>query len=124
MAKSIATLDGVPLSGVGAIAWTFQTGFAPFTAVWNVHNTQWERQLKSKIGQPLTLRIRDQRGTETRVQDVYILHVVPSDGPKRTAFLVADRRWKWTYSLVSRDYNIPRKDRRPRRVWRSPDTGA
>ena len=109
MAKAQVTLNKIPLAGVGVIAWRFQTGTQPYTAVFTVHNKDWKRSLRGVIGKPLDLKITDSRGVTVTIKDVYILHEVASDGPWRTSFLVADRRWKWAYPLITRDYNIPKK---------------
>ena len=101
-------LDGTPLCGVGAIAWQFTSGTEPFTTVFQVPNDQWG-ELKDKMGQPLTLHIIDARGIQITISSVFILHVVESDSPNRTSFLVADRRWMWAYSFISRDYNVTKK---------------
>ena len=107
--KATVTLGGEPLAGLGTIAWKFVTGVQPYTTVFSVHTSAWEKDLKNKMGKPLTLSVTDSRGVTTKVQDLFILHIVPSGRPKITSFLVADRRWKWAYKLVARDYNVPKK---------------
>jgi len=108
MAKASATLDGVPLAGTGPVVWRLQTGVVPFTAVYTVHRSNWDR-LKEKRGQLLTLQIVDGRGSRTKVEGVTILHEVPSDSPHRRSFMVADRRWTWGNVLVCRDYNATKR---------------
>ena len=106
--KAKVTLGGVALAATGGIAWRFVSGVQPYTAVFTVHTSGWER-LKSQMGQPLQLVISDSRGVETTIEQVYILHIAPSDSPHRVSFVVADKRWKWGYKLVVRDFNMPRK---------------
>jgi hypothetical protein len=107
--KAKVTLDGVPLAGTQTIAWKFVGGTAPYTTTFSVHKSAWEGKLKTRTGQPLTLEITDSRGIETKIEKVYILHEAPSDSPHRVTFVVADKRWLWSYKLVCRDYNLPRK---------------
>lgn len=107
--KARITLADAPLAANSPIAWRFSTGVSPSQAVFFTHKSIWDSKLKSQIGEPLTLKIKDARGVETVIREVYILHVLPSDGPYRVAFVVADRRWKWAYKLIVRDYNIPKR---------------
>lgn len=104
----IAKLGGVELAATSGIAWRFISGVAPYTTVLSVHKTRWDR-LKGKLGKPLTLEITDSRDVKTTIEQVYILHLTPSDSPHRVSFLVADKRWLWPYKLVVRDFNMPRK---------------
>lgn len=106
--KSRVRLGGFPLAATSAIAWRLQPGPRPYSTVVSVNRRQWPA-LKEKIGEPLDLQFRDQRGVEVVFRQVYILHVVPSAGPNLVSFVIADRRWKWSYKLVARDYNVPRK---------------
>lgn len=108
MSKALVTLDGVPLAATQGVAWRFTSGVVPYSTTLAVHQTAWER-LRPRMGMPLVLEITDHRGVTLRIEQVYILHVAPSDSPHRVSFVVADRRWKWQYDLVVRDYNIPRK---------------
>jgi hypothetical protein len=106
--KATITLGGVALAANTGVAWRFVGGVAPYSTAFSVHKSGWDR-LKSQIGQPLTLKITDSRGVATSIEKVYILHQAPSDSPRRVAFVVADKRWQWSYKLVARDYNMPRK---------------
>lgn len=106
--KSSVRLGGFPLAATSPIAWRLQPGPRPYSTVVSVNRRQWPA-LKEKMGQPLDLQFRDQRGAEVVFQQVYILHVVPSAGPNLVSFVIADRRWKWSYKLVARDYNVPKK---------------
>lgn len=106
--KSTATLDGVPLAGSSAIVWRLQTGTQPYYTICSVHRSQWDR-LEQKMGRDVALEITDARGVTITFRDVAILHVVPSAGPNLVSFVVSDKRWRWAYKLVCRDYNVPRK---------------
>jgi len=88
--------------------WKLVTGTQPYSTVFQVHRKSWGK-LQQQIGEPLTLEIVDAENRIQKVQGVYILHEIPSDSPNRVSFVVADRRWMWAYTFVSRDYNIPKK---------------
>jgi len=107
--KAEVTLAGVPLAANQAIAWQLVSGTTPYTTTFSVHRSQWDSNLSGRRGHPSLLKIVDARGKETRIEQVYILHEVPSDSPNRASFVVADRRWRWQYKLIVRDYNMPRK---------------
>ena len=108
MAKATVTLGGFPLAANSGVVWRFTTGVQPYQTVFSTHSSVWAK-LQKKMGEPLTLDITDARGTKTSIQQVTILHVAPNDSPNRVSFVVSDRRWKWPYKLVARDYNIPRR---------------
>lgn len=106
--KPIVRLAGVSLAANSPIAWRFQTGTQPYVTTMSVHESHWPR-LQGQMGQDLTLEIKDSAGTITTIRNVSILHPVSSTAPHLRSFLVADRRWRWPYKLVARDYNIPKK---------------
>lgn len=122
--KTTVRLGGVPLAGNSSVVWKFQTGTQPYVATFSVHNKQWATRLKNKILQPLDLVVVDSRGKTTKIKDLYILHEVASDSPHRTSFLVADRRWKWHYTLIARDYNTTKKSGDRTATNRIPDKAA
>lgn len=107
--KATVTLNKIPLAATSSIVWRFITGVSPYTTTFTVHRDVWFRQLNASLGHPLTLEIRDSRGVVTRIKRVFILHTVPSDSPNRVSFVVADKRWLWSYTLVARDFNMVRK---------------
>ena len=107
--KPSVTIAGVPLSANGAIAWKFQTGVQPYTAVFSCYKHDWDTRLKQKVGEDVDLIVSNGSGSTQTVRELTILHTVASDSPNRVSFLVADRRWKWSYKMIVRDYNIPRK---------------
>lgn len=109
MVKAAVTLGGVALAGVSPVVWMFQTGTEPYTTVFSVHKTTWDKKLKHKVGSPLDLSVVDSRNARITIKEVYILHEAPSDSPYRVAFVVADKRWKWPYTLIARDYNMTRR---------------
>lgn len=108
MAKTRVTLDGVPLAGTSPLAWRITAGTAPYTTTITVHRSDAEK-LSDKRGKPLDLVVTDVRGERITIKHVYVLHEVSSDSNARASFVIADRRWKWPYRLVARDYNVPRK---------------
>lgn len=106
--KAVAKLGGVSLAATTATVWRFQTGTNPYSTIFEVAKSDWGT-LKSKIGNPLDLVIKDSRGAETTIKEVYILHESPTSSVNRVSFVVADRRWKWAYKLIARDYNVTKK---------------
>lgn len=74
----------------------------------SVHKSKWEN-LKGTMGMEATLEITDARGNSLKVKHLTLLHEAPSSAPNIRSFVVADRRWKWQYTLISRDYNVPKK---------------
>ena len=106
--KAIVKLGGVPLAGTSPIVWRFTTGTQPYSTAVQVHKQAWER-LKGQIGKPLKLEVTDTRGVQVSIEQVYILHTAPSDSRHRVTMVIADKRWKWTYKLVARDYNMTRR---------------
>ena len=68
--KAKVTLGGVALAATGGIAWRFVSGVQPYTAVFTVHTSGWDRA-KSQMGQPLLLVISDGRGVETSIELMY-----------------------------------------------------
>jgi len=77
-------------------------------ATLSIHKTKWEN-LKGAMGQEATLQITDARGSTIKIKNLTLLHEAPSSRPNVRNFVVADRRWKWSYLLISRDYNVPKK---------------
>lgn len=106
--KAVVRLGGVPLAGTSAIVWKFTAGTQPYTTTVQVHKSGWEK-LRNQVGQPLRLQMIDSRGAELAVDFVYILHTAPSDSRHRVTLVIADKRWRWTYKLIARDYNTTRK---------------
>lgn len=106
--KAVVKLGNVALAATTGIAWRFVGGTAPYSTVFEVHHSKWNR-LKDQIGEPLQLKITDSRDNTITIEQVYILHEVQSSTPSQRAFMVADKRWKWGYKLMTRDYNMPRK---------------
>lgn len=108
MTKSLVTLGGVALAANRGFAWRIQPGVAPYQATVQVHKSMWQK-LEQKIGEPLQLIIKNSSGDTEKFEDVYILHKAPSDSLYRVTFVISDKRWKWGYQLIVRDYNIQRK---------------
>lgn len=106
--KAKVTLGNIELAGVNGVAWRFTTGVTPYQTVMSVHRDKWNI-LRGQKGQPLNLRITDSRGKTTSINGVYILHEAPSSKPTLVSFVVSDKRWRWRYKLITRDYNMVRK---------------
>ncbi len=107
--KPEVTLGGIPLAATSGITWKLTAGVNPYQTTMCVHRKVWDSRLSKLVGKPLELRIKDGRGTETVIKELYVLHEAPSDSPHRAYFIVSDKRWKWGYKLVVRDYNMARK---------------
>lgn len=107
--KATLKLAGVELAGNEGFTWRFVTGTQPYRTTALVHKTIFDRSLKSKIGEPLTLEIVPFNGKKVSVKDVYIIEEMPSDSKNRVRIMLADMRWRWERMFVSRDYNIPKK---------------
>ena len=105
--KTTVTLGGFALGGVSSIAWRLTTGTKPYTTTFSVPSRTW-RSMSQQMGKPLDLVIHD-RSRSVKIKGVYILHTIASDSPNRTSFIVADKRWKWPYKLIARDYNSAKR---------------
>lgn len=75
----------------------------------SVHKSDWDREIKHQIGRDNDLVIVDARGVELTIKKVAVMHEVASSAPNLRSFVLADRRWRWQYTLISRDYNVPKK---------------
>jgi len=109
LSKPTITYAGVVLAATATSAWRFTTGPRPYMATFSVYHRDWFGKLAPKLGQEADLVITDARGVKLTISNITLLHLVPSSGPKRRSFVLADRRWKWQYPLISRDYNVPKK---------------
>lgn len=109
LSKPSVTFAGVALAASGTLSWRFTTGTRPHIATLTVHRSSWDNKLKAKVGREGTLLITDARGATISIERLTLLHEVPSSAPNLRSFIVADRRWRWQYTLISRDYNVPKK---------------
>lgn len=107
--KAVAKIAGVELAANSALQWQLRTGTAPYVGEFACHADDWQHKLRQKTGDFVDLSITDARGVTSTFRNVTILHRVASDSPNRVRFLVADRRWRWSYKLITRDYNHARK---------------
>tara|TARA_R100000458_G_scaffold59708_2_gene71309 strand:+ start:3914 stop:6163 length:2250 start_codon:yes stop_codon:yes gene_type:complete len=107
--KPLVSFMGVGLAASSSVSWRFTTGTRPHIATFSAHRSDWENTFKNRIGQEGDLKIIDARGNDLTIKNLTILHEVPSSGPNIRSFVIADRRWRWQYSLISRDYNVPKK---------------
>ena len=107
--KTTVKLDGVPVSANAQAGWRFQTGVQPYVGYFTVHKSQWDN-LKGKVGNfAVKLVVVDARNVTTTIEELFIVERVASDSPNRVTFKVVDRRYWWSYKLVVRDYNTPKK---------------
>lgn len=108
MSKASVTLGGVAIAANTGFAWRLMPGTAPYQTTVQFHKDDWAR-LKSQMGKPLELKIKNADGDVESFKDVYILHEIATDSLFRTTVMVSDKRWKWGYKLICKDYNIQRK---------------
>ena len=107
--KPSVTYAGVDLAASSTVSWRFTTGTRPHMGTFSVHKSVWDSNLKHRIGLDGDLVIVDARGVNLTIKKVAILHEVASPAPNLRSFVLADRRWRWQYTLISRDYNVPKK---------------
>lgn len=107
--KPRVAFAGVELAASSPINWRFTTGTRPYVATFSVHRKDWDSRLKDRIGQEGNLTILDSRSKSLTISKLTLLHEVPSVAPQLRSFILADRRWRWQYPLISRDYNVPKK---------------
>lgn len=107
MNKTKVTLGGVPISANGSVVWKLVSGIQPYQTAFSCHEAHWE-SIRSNMGVPLTMRVQTTRST-LEIKSVFVLYELPSDSPNRRSFLVSDRRWRWEYRLVTKDYNMVRR---------------
>lgn len=108
MSKASVTLGGVAIAANTGFAWRLMPGVAPYQTTVQFHKQDWAR-LRENMGKPLELKIRNADGDVETFKDVYILHEIATDSLYRTTVMVSDKRWKWGYKLICKDYNIQRK---------------
>ena len=105
--RPVGTLGGFPAKADVAEGWTFTEGSSPSTCVMSLRPQDAEKLLANNEV-PVTLYLK----LDTRVQQVnnlYVLHQLPSSNPKRAHVLVADHRWMWANRNIERDYNVRRE---------------
>lgn len=100
------TLGGLHVDAFRTIEWHMTTGVLPYQTVLEVAASEGAFFL-SKIGEPLHLTIEDLKPLE--VDYVFVLGEVPASTPFTRAFLISDRRWRWSRKHMKRSYNIRRR---------------
>lgn len=105
--KSVILLANIPVSANGVVAWRLVSGVAPYQATFSCHKSDWPK-LQEQKGRPITMEVRNSRQS-MQIKSLFITHEVASDSPNRRSFVVADRRWRWEYRLVTKDYNMVRR---------------
>lgn len=106
--KSRITFAGQPVAGNSTFVWNVVAGPAPYVTTLTFHQSDADN-VRRKLGEALPITIEDGRGRISTIEKVTALFETASDSPNRVTFVVADRRWKWPYKLVARDFNVPRK---------------
>ncbi len=107
VAKSSVRIGDVPIAANTGGVWKFTTGVTPYQTVFQFHVSQKER-IDAMLGRFVAMDIQNTRNLVS-IRDVTILYEVPTDSIHRVAYVVADKRWKWKYKLIARDYNMTRK---------------
>lgn len=108
MSTSIARLGGIGISNASAVRWTEVRGTQPAQAVLVFHEKEWSK-VERLMGTDTYLELGRFNGQTTRIERLTVLREVPAGKPFLRAVLVADRRWKWPYVLVAKDYNVVRR---------------
>lgn len=103
-----ATLGGVPVLATEPVAWAVVSGVQPYMTRYSVHKSRWE-DVKSQIGTETTLEITRAGRDLLTVEKVTPLYEVQQSDPHRRGIVVADRRWRWAYPVLVRDFNMVRK---------------
>ena len=108
MSTSIARLGGVGISNATSVRWTMVHGTQPAQSVLVFHEKEWGK-VENLMGSETDLEIGRSNGQVVRIERLTVLREVPAGKPFLRAVLVADRRWRWPYALVAKDYNIVRR---------------
>lgn len=107
MGANKGDFGGVPLAM--AAQWESSPGPAPSMRILTFHKSVWSR-VEALLGTYQTLTIqRGVGGAKIQVKRLTGLREMPSPRPWWRCLLVADRRWKWAYRIVVRDYNVTRR---------------
>jgi hypothetical protein len=108
--KTEAKIGGVTLSANESVVWRLTTGVQPYTTALSCSAEDWEQTLKGQMGQDLTLTLKSGNNGQTyTIGNVTILHELGRASRHRAVFVVADRRWKWRYTIFRRDFNMIKK---------------
>ena len=107
--KAEAKLGGVTLAANDPVVWRLTTGVQPYTTAFTCSRDDWDQTLKGKMGEELTLTLKSGSGESYSIQKVTILHELGRSSRHRAVFVVADRRWKWRYTILRRDFNMIKK---------------
>lgn len=109
MGKPSVRIAGVALDASAGFSWQLVEGVQPYTTTVSVPRQSWEDSLQGLVGSEVEIEIVDADGQVVTIEGVTILYQAPSPTPARRAFVIADRRWKWRFPGVFRDYNVTRK---------------
>lgn len=107
--KTTVRLAGFALAGNEPITWAFTVGTRPYVTKMTVTNGQWGAMKSLMDGKtPVSLIITD-RSRRIEIKELTILSEAANSSPHRTSFMVADKRWRWEYLLIARDYNMVKR---------------
>lgn len=102
-----ATLNGIPLIGSEPVKWTLREGTFPNIETYVMAPDD----AKAFVGNPgpYTLLITPEEGKALKVENLYVLKVLPGSVPFENRVMVADRRCWWSlWHLGPRRYNMRR----------------
>lgn len=103
-----ATIGGFPCLGSSAVTWVLRAGTKPYVGDFDMHpKDAAELFSRSSRGTPVELVLSD-GVTTRRVQNLWVLQLVPGESEHIVRVRLADRRWMWSHALVVGFYNIPR----------------
>lgn len=101
-----ATLGGKPILAESGIGWTLRSGVLPHIEEIPMSPID-ANTLRNNPG-PLTLIIKPLEGNQVKVDQLWVLDVIPGPNPFISLVRVADRRWMWSYAHVLRRFNMRR----------------
>ena len=106
--KAGVELGGVKLAATSPITWRLQSGVAPYQTTITVHKDSADAVV-ALMGSPQTLTTVSANDTPATISDVWVLREAPADSESRRSFVLSDLRWRWSYPLIAREFNIIRK---------------
>lgn len=110
----IGSISGVPVLGTKDQSWSLVAGTRPFIGTFDVPRESIGILFsKGGVSQPHTLTIG-----KNEYKFVYIVNQRPADNPHMGVIVVADRRIWWSYTHVTKRYNMRRRVGSKRRgLW-------
>jgi hypothetical protein len=102
----VVTLNGTVLGGSSTYSWALRWGSAPNEELWTLTD---DRAAALPLCQPLTFEVQADGGRkDLKVEQLYVLEVLPGPTPMQRTARVADRRWLWGRPIVDSRFNVLR----------------